>query len=54
MGLDFPNPVGLAAGLAWPLALGLWASALVRVLPAIVTVPFTVTRPLPIHSVTGG
>lgn len=35
---------GLAAGLAWPLALGLWASGLVRVLPAIVTVRERVQR----------
>ncbi len=35
---------GLAAGLSWPLALGLWASALVRVLPAIVTVRERVQR----------
>jgi hypothetical protein len=34
----------LAAGWPWPLALGLWASSLVRVLPAIVTVRERVRR----------
>jgi hypothetical protein len=35
---------GVAAGLSWPYALSLWASALVRVLPAIVTVRERVQR----------
>lgn len=35
---------GLAAGLSWPFALSLWAAALVRVLPAIVTVRERVRR----------
>ena len=35
---------GLAAGWTWPLALALWASALIRVLPAIVTVRERVMR----------
>jgi len=35
---------GVAAGLSWPHALSLWASALVRVLPAIVTVRERVQR----------
>lgn len=35
---------GLAAGLSWPYALSLWAAALVRVLPAIVTVRERVRR----------
>jgi len=35
---------GLAAGLWWPYALALWATALVRVLPAIVTVRERVQR----------
>jgi len=35
---------GVAAGLTWPLALSLWASALVCVLPAIVTIRERVQR----------
>ena len=35
---------GVAAGFTWPYALSLWASALVRVLPAIVTVRERVQR----------
>lgn len=35
---------GMAAGLGWPPALSLWASALVRVVPAIVTVRERVQR----------
>ncbi|HQZ37698.1 MAG TPA: YwiC-like family protein [Vicinamibacterales bacterium] len=35
---------GLAAGLSWPYALSLWAAALARVLPAIVTVRERVQR----------
>ncbi len=35
---------GIAVGLGWPLALALWASALVRVVPAIVTVRERVQR----------
>ncbi|MGE3885643.1 MAG: YwiC-like family protein [Vicinamibacterales bacterium] len=35
---------GLAAGLTWPLALSFWVSALVRVVPAIVTVRERVQR----------
>jgi hypothetical protein len=35
---------GLAAGLSLPLALSLWASAMIRVLPAIVTIRQRVSR----------